>query len=41
MDELVRAARAEEERRRAESGPSTRELLDRRRAQRGLPPLPG
>jgi hypothetical protein len=39
IDELVRAAQAEAERRRAESGPTTRELLNRRRAQSGLPPL--
>jgi hypothetical protein len=39
IDELISAAQAEEERRRAESGPTTRELLNRRRAQSGLPPL--
>ena len=41
IDELIRVTQAEEERRRAESGPSTLELINRHRARHGLPPSPG
>jgi hypothetical protein len=41
IDELIRAAQEEGERRRQESGPTTLELVNRSRELRGLPPLPG
>jgi hypothetical protein len=40
IDELVREFQEEEISRRQKSGPSISELLNRHRAQRGLPPLP-